>query len=352
MSVYNITGEQVCPEDLSGLEYLRSDRTLIWHEEFNDERINEDKWGHLIGGYKADVQRYYMYEDVSKNAYINNGILHITNLRNYPTSQIDFSGAFIDTHGKFEWKYGLLESRIKFPNAPAYHGTLWTLSSNYNPVYNQEMVGMTPTHERFGGNYGEMDIAECDQQNVSCAFHSVATDSFGGYNMGSGTNWHIYGIEWTSTGANVYLDRNLVKHVDWNVAELSGYQNPFQKSHYVILNMNPWLFNESAQTEDFLEIEIDWIRVYAPLGVSGAEDTETSITLSATNINLSVGDFYELIPTFVPTTVVNQTLKWESYNNDIVTVCGGDVKAVGTGTTYIRALSKNGCTAYCKVTVS
>ena len=120
MSVYNLSGEQVCPESLSGLEYIRADRTLLWHEEFAKEKLDENVWSHLTGWYKADVHRYYMYDEVSKNAYIDNGILHITNLRNHPTEQIDFSGAFIDTHGKFEWKYGLLESRIKFPNVPAY----------------------------------------------------------------------------------------------------------------------------------------------------------------------------------------------------------------------------------------
>jgi uncharacterized protein YjdB len=65
-----------------------------------------------------------------------------------------------------------------------------------------------------------------------------------------------------------------------------------------------------------------------------------------------VGGFKELIPIFTPTNIVNKTIQWDSYDDTIATVCGGDIRAVGVGTTYIRALSKNGCAAYCKVIVS
>lgn len=350
--IYDADGNILYPDDgLSGLEDLRTDRTLVWHEEFNGSELDAKNWSHLTGAYKADIQRYWMSDDVKKNAYTNNGGLYLTNLRDYPHENIAFSGAFIHTHGKFEFKYGLLEAKIKYPDAPAYHATFWTLATNYIPEYLQTITNVTPP-QLYYGNYGEMDIAECDKRNVSCAFHCRATSSFGYHELTTGTSWHIYGLEWTESGAKIYLDRQLITTVSFDPADFTGYVNAFKKAHYIVLNMNPWLDNLSSQTEDFLETQVAWIRVYAPVGVDASGDIETAVVLDKSDITLTVGTGTELVPTFTPNTVTNVTLDWESYNTNVAEVRGGDVFAVGVGTTYVRATSKNGCVAYCKVTVT
>ena len=340
---------QLGEEDISNLEGLRTDRVLIWHDEFDKPELDETKWGHLVGGYKADKHRYYMYEDVSKNVYCNNSILHITNLKDYPTSTIDFSGAFIHTHEKFEFKYGLIEAKIKFPNAPAYHGTLWSMSTNYIPTDMLIYSGIkSNTH---GSSKGENDIAECDQKNVSCILHSTANDAFGFKSIGTGTEWHIYSCEWTETEMKYYLDGTLINTINLSPANNNdGSTNPFNKPHFLILNMNPYMNSVNDQTKEFLDWQIDWVRVYAPVSVPDKKETSMVLNINDTTIDNIDSDYKALKAIFTPD-ICDQTIKWESYNENVAIVKGGDVFPVAAGTTYVKATTKNGLVDFCKIVV-
>ena len=82
---------------------------LIWHDEFNAEALNEKYWnidrGHGLWG-NNELQHY-----TRKNLSFNDGCLVIS-ARN---SDGNFSSARISTNGKFSFRYGTVEARIKLP---------------------------------------------------------------------------------------------------------------------------------------------------------------------------------------------------------------------------------------------
>ena len=333
------------------LDGLRKDRVLVWHDEFDGTDLDPQKWDSLFG-FHGD--RYLMYTDASRNAYVENSILHLTNLRNYPNDKVEWSGAFIHTNNRFEFRYGRLEAKIKFPNNPEYHSTLWMMGANHERISridaeSDESVGVPWT------KCGEIDVAECDDMSVSHTVHwenasgAHASGGSGGYGV-TAHDWHIYALEWTENAMTFFVDG--VQKGSFNVENATvGDYNPFRLPMYIMVNQNPYLYgNAAGQTSDFLETQIDWIRVYAPVGAE--KDEETAINLDVEDVTLAVGDTQIVTCTFTPESTSDLTLLWESYDDSIVTCYGGKLTALKAGTTHVRCRSKNGFTAYCKVTVT
>lgn len=77
-----------------------------------------------------------------------------------------------------------------------------------------------------------------------------------------------------------------------------------------------------------------------------------SVSLSANNLNLSVGEAYQLYATVVPSKA-NQSVVYSSVNKNCATVSAqGQITAIGKGNTVIRAETVNGLIATCNVEVT
>lgn len=374
MSVYDITGvptDTICDyvgsnlsqaydlegnELLSGLDDLVPGRLLIWHDEFDGDSVDSEKWGHLFGYYNA--HRYYMYEnDLAHNAYCENSILHITNKKDSTMPLTQWTGAFIHTNNIFEFRYGLIEAKIKFPtNTNVYHSTFWTLGANYQRICNVDTTG-DETKGVLASTCGEIDIAEADpngnHHGVTTAEHwAVPSTNSHRYTRNTlltadAANWHIYSCEWTAETIKVYLDRVLVN--TWNVdnATVEGF-NAFRLPHFIMFNQNPEM--NGTQTVDFLETLVDWVRIYAPVGVTEyIEETAVSIPSSVT---LSAGDTNLLTAEFTPANPSDMTTNWVSSNESVAICYGGKITALASGTTTVTVTTKHGKTATCVVTVS
>ncbi|MBC3804257.1 leucine-rich repeat protein [Acetobacterium fimetarium] len=78
----------------------------------------------------------------------------------------------------------------------------------------------------------------------------------------------------------------------------------------------------------------------------------TSISLNKTNLNLTVGNSYELIPTLSPNDITDKTITWDSNNSDIATVdSSGNVTGIDEGTAIITATTSNNLSEKCTVNV-
>lgn len=77
----------------------------------------------------------------------------------------------------------------------------------------------------------------------------------------------------------------------------------------------------------------------------------TSISLSASSIELTVGNTTQLSANVGPANATNKSVTWASGNPSVATVSNGVVKAVKEGTTTISATTHNGKTASCTVKV-
>ncbi len=80
-------------------------------------------------------------------------------------------------------------------------------------------------------------------------------------------------------------------------------------------------------------------------------DENQRITLNISNVTLKINDTLRLVETVTPNNNVTE-VTWESSNNEVATVDGGLVTAVGTGSTTITAKLPNGSSATCIVSVA
>ena len=333
------------------LDDIVENRLLVWHDEFDGENVNSQKWEHLYGFYTFN--RYYMFKNnLRNNAYCQDSILHINNKRDVSTPVTDWSGAFLWTNGIFEFRYGLVEAKIKFPDNPSYHSTIWTMGSGYKRICYEDAIANSSMGLRWP-KCGEIDIAECDSGTV--VSNKVWENSNGGTSYdqpnvvtNKGSKWHIYGMEWTNDIIYVYCDRRLVWTFNVNNANVGDY-NAFRRSQFLILNQLPQ-GNTGAQTQNELETLVDWVRVYAPIGTTEIVLDE-SIEMNVNELTLTVGDRYFIDIAFTPENTTNMAIAWTSSNENVAVVYGGMITAISAGTTIITAMSKNGNVATCNVII-
>lgn len=350
-NIYNLSGSVVVAGD-PVLEDLLPNRLLVWHDEFLEPVIDETKWSNVYGNYRG---YNWNSKDIMRNISSGDGMSFWT-AKDYPKEYTDFSGAYISTNNKFEFRYGRIEAKIRFPSATPHHTTFWTLGACEEVI----SVGEDARYDKSKGVHfpsnGEIDIAEYDNGTVGARMH-WASDGFDGTTYTSGGNinslintpsdWHIYSCEWTADKIVFYVDG--VQKGTWNTSNAKvGDWNPFQIPHFLVLDCISAL--DGTINWDIAKTDCKWVRVYAPVGVT-EYIKETAISIPAT-ASISVGQRYYLDQTFTPTNPSDMTLKWESYNPEIATCYGGMVIGVSSGTAIIKVTTRHNCVAFCKVTVT
>lgn len=350
-NIYDIEGNILYDDSnsLDGLEDIIPNRLLVWHDEFIGPGLDESKW--------MNVYSMSYVKDTRLATTVNNGLQFIAIRDNRKNGNIDISSPELFTRGKFEFKYGRIEAKIKFPSKSPYHSTFWTLGACFDRMSIEEGVTYDETRGVLFPSCGEIDIAEFDNGSVGARTHysSVGFDSSEGNTQGGNiepltstpTQWHIYAAEWTETSVTFFVDG--VQKSTWNTSNsLRNGWNPFNHPHFIILNCISAL--TGTPSWDICETDVKWIRVYAPEGVT-EYIKETAVSISEF-VEIDIGDRKWLEPIFTPITPSDMTLTWISHNDDIVTCHGGMLIGVSAGQTYVQCITKHGCKAYCKVTVN
>ena len=353
MAFYDIDGNLIKFDDsLSDLEDLQENRLLIWHDEFNKPTLDESKWSNIYGDYRGCN---WNSKDMMRNVSSGDGMSFWT-AKDYPNSVSNFSGAYFHTREKFEFRYGRIEAKMRFPSESPHHTTFWTLGSCGAVLSTSETTRYDESKGVKFPSCGEIDIAECDNGTVGARMHwsnqGFDTDQYSsGGNAatltGSPTDWHIYACEWIADKIVFFVDG--VQKGTWNTsnATVNGW-NPFNHPHYLIFDCISAL--SGTINWDIAKTDVAWVRVYAPESVTEYIE-ETAISIPST-LSISVGDRSWLEPTFTPVNPSDMTLKWLSGNEEICTCYGGMVIGVSAGTTMVSVKTKHGLTAFCKVTVS
>ena len=116
--------------------HARASWQLSWSDEFNGSSINTNNWsfaiGNGVGGWGNHELEYYTSRP--QNAYVTNGLLHLT-ARRESYRGFNYTSAKIMTQGRFSQKYGRFDFRAKLPPGQGYWPALW----------------MLPEHSVYGG---------------------------------------------------------------------------------------------------------------------------------------------------------------------------------------------------------
>ena len=246
---------------------------VVWSDEFDGPDIDKNTWTYDVGGWGFGNGQLEYNTARRENSYIDNGSLVLEARReNYFDNQ--FTSARMMTQGRFAFRYGTLEARIKLPDtADGLWPAFWLLGNNFPGI--------------AWPDCGEVDILESGSadgiangtQNelINCAIHySIADGSYeyqASWDNASdlipgltdlSADYHLYKVEWTPTALTFYLDG--VQFGQWDItpAYLAEYHQPA----YPILNIaiGGWNYvkinDPGAITAPFpAQMKVDWIRL-------------------------------------------------------------------------------------------
>lgn len=266
-SSFSISSKEESSSSSSSYEY-RTDKTLLWHDEFEGTSINKNKWDFDIGngndGWGNWEKQYYLKE----NATVSDGTLKITAKKeNY--GGFSYTSAKLKTLGKLDFTYGYVEAKIKLPAISGTWPAFWMLPSS--------------TLNGKGWPWsGEIDIMENkgNQSNiVSSTLHSAgdANQTYSYYvskeatTSSSVANWHTYAVDWRNKEISFFVDDILIQRVTqdmWRSSNYNGYNDgePFNQRFYIILNLaiGGQFINQALPNDSLMpaSMEVDYVRVY------------------------------------------------------------------------------------------
>ncbi|HPF37725.1 MAG TPA: glycoside hydrolase family 16 protein [Phycisphaerae bacterium] len=270
----------------SSVSWAQAGTPPIWAEEFNGETLDLSTWTNDTGGGGFGNQELQYYTARNQNIRVENGNLVITAIReNYQGKE--FTSARIKSHGRFSFRYGSLEARIKVPNlANGLWPAFWLLGAN---------IG-----QNTWPACGETDILEMGSSTainsgvtdrwVSAAAHWDFMGSYALYNQAVTTptpltgGYHNYRLDWTPTLMTVSVDGAQYWAFDISSGESNSLEE-FHRPHFILLNMAVGGINfvEILDPNQITapmpaELMVDWIRLYANPFTElhyGADEAET-----------------------------------------------------------------------------
>lgn len=256
--------EGVSPEPADPSVDVPEGYTLVWHDEFDGDRLNADDWTHEVkpsGWVNNELQNYVNSPvDGRPVTEVSDGSLKI-NCFKAANGKI-YSGRIYANVSK-GWKYGVFEARIKLPKGRGTWPAFWMMPANNNfsttpwPVCGEidimEEVGYHP-------DYTSSSI-HCEAYN-----HTIGTQKTAErHTAGAEGDFHIYRLEWTEDYIRTYVDGDLLlSFANDKAGKVATW--PFNKPFYIILNLawgGTWGGNQGTDESKLpATLEVDYVRVF------------------------------------------------------------------------------------------
>lgn len=340
--------------DESNLDGLLKDRLLVWHDEFDGQTLDTSKWRYATHNSGGSEQQAYTVARTA-NTRLENSNLILEAKKDGYVSGYTWSSGRIDTSGLAGFKYGRLEAKLKYDVVSGAFPAFWTIGTcAYYPT-GENIHGVHKSKGTQWAQNGEIDMFEGRGTNAEIAQGGWYNQDdgkgnlqmmFGSKNIDA-SQYHVYAIEWTDTTIIAYIDG--VETGRKNISDVKSWHRPM----YIILNTAVGsVGGYPADDCTSIKMEVDWVRVYAPVGVTAKEEVQ-SISLTQNNLSFNMGDDpIDVYYTVNPSTAWDNNVNYESSNPSVATAYGSRITPVGTGSCVITARATNGVTATINVTVA
>ncbi len=235
---------------------------LVWADEFDYTGLPDStRWSYDTGGHGwgNNELQYYTEKDI-RNAFVENGKLHIRAIKEEGDSIKKYTSARVISKNKGDWKYGRIEVKAKLPTGRGVWPAIW----------------MLPTDWEYGGwpESGEIDIMENVGFNADTIFasvhtktynHAIGTNKTSGIKLtGTSENFHVYALEWTEEVIKVFVDDKMF--YEFANEKVTSNEWPFDKRFHLLLNIavgGNWGGKMGVDETIFpQQLEIDYVRVY------------------------------------------------------------------------------------------
>lgn len=236
---------------------------LVWHDEFNGDKLDSSSWTHEVQGpgwVNNELQTYVngSFDGIPVTT-VADGTLSITAFKHAGKVYSGRIYAMVNSG----WRYGIFEARIKLPTGKGTWPAFWMM-----PVNNDFAANPWP-------RCGEIDIMEEVGYNPNYTSSSIHCDS---YNHVKGTqktaerltqgaqdDFHTYRLEWTEDAIATYVDGNrLLYFSNDGKGDIATW--PFNKAFYLILNLawgGDWGGAMGVdETALPATMEVDYVRVF------------------------------------------------------------------------------------------
>ena len=244
-----------CPGTIEGAVASGNNDVLVWSDEFDTDGSPCTKnWTYDVGatGWGNNEVQYYS----RNNAIIEDGVLKITAKKETYLGAA-YTTARIKTQNRYSFTYGKVEVRAILPEGGGTWPAIWMLGDNINTV-GWPACGEIDIMEHRGNHLGE----------TSSAIHNTSGHGdtpYVGYPTKDATvvsEYHIYAINWTKDKIE-FLKDNVV-HYTYNPSNKNATNWPYDKNHFIILNVAMGGSLGGSIDPDFTEsdMQIDYVRVY------------------------------------------------------------------------------------------
>lgn len=234
---------------------------LIFEEHFNGKDINRYIWNFEEGFIRNHEPQYYT--DRPENARIDNGeLIIVTRREEYKGAS--YTSASLNTQGKREFMYGLLEIRAKLPHGRGIWPAFWTLGSDFGKN-DWPLCGEIDILETIGNKNGDRDASidvTLHWKSEITGEHDLVTKKHHYSGKPLWKEYHTYAIDWSEERIVWLLDGEMI----FSAVITDEMQGCFNQPHFVLLNTALSDFNDDERPDETTplpqEYRIDYLRVY------------------------------------------------------------------------------------------
>ncbi|MEP7291212.1 MAG: family 16 glycosylhydrolase [Chloroflexota bacterium] len=185
-----------------------TDWRLIWSDEFDGDSLDTDHWNTTLRDMPgAAGQRYhntsyaqYLMDD---DTIVQDGLLRLraqrrTIVGDDPPGSYDYSAGWVSTYDKFDFTYGYVEIRARYPAGVGMWPAFWTLASDnvWGPEFDIAEYFGNQQRMHFGLMYSEYPAVNWNSQHYRTASWE--------------TDWHTYALEWSPGEAHFIVDGQIL----------------------------------------------------------------------------------------------------------------------------------------------